>query len=898
MRCRTGHFAQLILVLGIFIFPVFAQAATCVGKGYTVVFINGVFDSKDQAQTDARVLGTYLSNPLNGESIVVKLGYNQTHTGLGDLLETALPAFDQYDLDTILIQMHADLTTRKVLLVGHSQGAGYANKIYEYLITHGVPKEDVAVYAVATPESYVAGGGKYITYTLDDVISFWVKNYTNLHPLPPNATFAEWFNSPDHGANSAQGHGFVDMYLGGFGTRIIGEMQSQLGQLKATTGTAIDGCFDPPADTFAHKAVGATLAVADPVLGAVGTAGLVVGKATVVVGQGTAAVIGAVGNTVGGLLGFGTQPAETKTGGVSGLDKALFALSKAVNGSSLNLKDLDELNGKSQGGAVALAFNPDEEKKDGQVLGEQTETQTPQEILPQPPVPGVGVVSPGFGGGGPAVVVATTEPQSAEATSTATSTSPSTPTFTTLYAQEDISTIGQTRASQTGGYIAGQRLGTGLSGTVHSVAYPVHATNLTHYVQDGWGIVQILNCQGDSGYVPIGHCNTVSTGSNVAVVAQTGNEATILVTMPPYVFEPTQYYWLRFITTDDMALYGSMSNSYGDTNTLAAWVGGADFVSYSMDTNSVVDWSFRICSTDTCGTFPAHTGAPEVTAATLGGAPLSRLYPSSLTMPIASTTQSVVVTFDKDIAVAPTIIHAAILPGFPDAVAQNVNDCADTDAKTFCFTFVPAAGFDDTYTYFIISDAQDALGQRAATTTYKFRVDTVGPSITPATLTDRTILPALTGNSTEAHVPIQILLNNIFYTVPTHFGVWSLTLTAGQELAEGVYAVAASSTDPNGNRGPLASWNLIIDLTPPVVTIQSPAEGEATTTMPTPFIFSSTDAQATTATCQLDNDGAQSCGSDSPFFLNASPGVHVFRVGVLDAARNSTIVERNFTVLP
>ncbi|MFA7310048.1 MAG: hypothetical protein WC050_04040, partial [Candidatus Paceibacterota bacterium] len=43
--------------------------------------------------------------------------------------------------------------------------------MYNYLVDHGVPKKSIAVYNVATPESFVSGGGGYLTSTNDKVIN-------------------------------------------------------------------------------------------------------------------------------------------------------------------------------------------------------------------------------------------------------------------------------------------------------------------------------------------------------------------------------------------------------------------------------------------------------------------------------------------------------------------------------------------------------------------------------------------------------------------------------------------------------------------------------------------------------------------------------------------------------
>ena len=135
MQHRPRYIAQLSLIL--FFLPIFAQAA-CVDEGYTVVFVNGVFNTEEQARKGAAALQVKLKRSFNGEPLTVKTGYNPSHlAGLGDLVQIAAQSFgasvSSFDRDTILLQIHPEVTTRKVFLVGHSQGTLYTNDIYSYL---------------------------------------------------------------------------------------------------------------------------------------------------------------------------------------------------------------------------------------------------------------------------------------------------------------------------------------------------------------------------------------------------------------------------------------------------------------------------------------------------------------------------------------------------------------------------------------------------------------------------------------------------------------------------------------------------------------------------------------------------------------------------------------------
>src|SRR3989344_9700585 len=163
------------LTLFLFLLPAIASAS-CLKEGFTIVFVNGIFNTRQQADASVRTLSDYLGQEFNGEPLTVQTGYNPSHlAGLGDLVQVAVQSFgtsvSTFDRDTILLQIHPEVTTRKLLLVGHSQGTLYTNDMYGYLTTQGgEPKSSVGVYNVATPASYVAGGGAYLTSDSDYII--------------------------------------------------------------------------------------------------------------------------------------------------------------------------------------------------------------------------------------------------------------------------------------------------------------------------------------------------------------------------------------------------------------------------------------------------------------------------------------------------------------------------------------------------------------------------------------------------------------------------------------------------------------------------------------------------------------------------------------------------------
>ena len=396
-----------------------AQTLSCSANGYTVVFVNGVFDTKTEAQIDANSLGFKLGPTYNSQPVTVQLGYNPTHlAGAGDLLQSFAQQFNSsltdYDLDTILMQIYPEVTTRKLLVVGHSQGAQYANEIYSYLLAHGEPKEAVGVYAVATPASFVVGGGKYLTSTTDKVISdvsaaVSVGNSLGAHtplPLAPNTTLE--LSAADE-ASEIGGHSFTDTYLAQAAPQITNDIDSELGALVPTDASAIGDCFTPPDASAAYKAQQVAFAVADP-------------AATVLkVGAATTLQVGAVALKAAGTFAQGmmqmvadaiTLTAAPPSDAVA-TQKTDTIVDKLYGSSldGLSAQDKKDLLGSDQGGAAALAVTPPKATVlPGVVLGTSTQASTvatssaPKSIFPYS---SNGIVMGGGGGSVTPVAVVT-----------------------------------------------------------------------------------------------------------------------------------------------------------------------------------------------------------------------------------------------------------------------------------------------------------------------------------------------------------------------------------------------------------------------------------------------------------------------------------------------------------
>jgi hypothetical protein len=309
------RFIGLLALFIIFLLPhnIFAACST---TGYTVVYINGInTKSESDAQDDKRLLNYEFSKHSNIKNVNFLTGYNPSHiAGLGDVVETVSQILNNpisnYDRDTILLKIYPEVTTRKILLVGHSQGTFYTNEIYDYLIAHGVPKESIGVYNIATPASSVGGyekvpnQGAYLTSSNDKVINL-VRNLalaTNAKlPLSANIIIPLTLQEA---ADSFGGHSFSGVYLANESVRIVSEIENALKKLS-TTGTLEDtnlGCFVPPEKGLTYYAQQSVLSVADSAVSDI----VAVSKGIATVGEfvykGTSDTLAQVINTTKGLL--------------------------------------------------------------------------------------------------------------------------------------------------------------------------------------------------------------------------------------------------------------------------------------------------------------------------------------------------------------------------------------------------------------------------------------------------------------------------------------------------------------------------------------------------------------------------------------------------------------------
>src|SRR3989344_3652552 len=290
---------------------------------------------------------------------------------------------------------------------------------------------------------------------------------------------------------------------------------------------------------------------------------------------------------------------------------------------------------------------------------------------------------------------------------------------------------------------------------------------------------------------------------------------------------------------------------------------------------------------------------PNVITLTINGTELATTSPFATT-PVATTTTtwSAVITFNENISTAPNVKDGTPSFDFTNGTEQTVNDCTDSDAKTFCFTYIPPPNIEAAvFWFFRVAGAQDSSGETLASTTYRFIVDTAGPALTlDASATNQT-LPTISGTSSFTSATIVLLLNAIQYSFGSPNGLWSFAVQPGSELAEGAYPVIATSTDQYNNQV-VHNWTFIVDTNYPVLGLTSgPAEGDSVaSTSPVNFEFSATDATALAYSCALDGGSSSTC--TSPHSFSPAPGARSFAVTATDAAGNATTTVRSFVVLP
>ncbi|MFH1899824.1 MAG: lamin tail domain-containing protein [Patescibacteria group bacterium] len=293
-KIYKNYFAYLI---GIFLFLIFFFPsnlfAQCSDNGYTIVYVNGIFTpTKKLADADRDKLMIEYQKHFNISDITFRTGYNPSHlAGLGDLIESASQIYNtsisDYDFKAILAQIHLEVKTKKIILVGYSQGSLYANEMYNYLVNNGIPKESIFIYNIATPANYVAGNGEYLTSKEDGVINSIrgvAMKVNGPQPLPGNVDI---FLTEQENNDSAGGHSFSQSYLKKAPSDIISGVNSGLEKLKNSTETTEvkNGCFNLPDQNFIFKTQGILFSISDPIANGTVTVAKTTGKVAVYTGE-------------------------------------------------------------------------------------------------------------------------------------------------------------------------------------------------------------------------------------------------------------------------------------------------------------------------------------------------------------------------------------------------------------------------------------------------------------------------------------------------------------------------------------------------------------------------------------------------------------------------------------
>jgi hypothetical protein len=362
-----------------------AQTPSCSAQGYTAIFVNGIWDTKLQAQADSNALWFQLGHQYNNQALSVQLGYNPTHlAGAGDLLQSTAQLFSKsisnFDLNTILLEVYPEVTTRKLMLVGHSQGAFYTNDMYDYLLAHGEPIDAVGVYNVASPAAYTAGHGKYINSSGDTLLV--ALRTLNFDILPNNADLVPTGTSGDW-----SGHAFINDYLDQAAPQILADVDSEMSALKATDASQTGDCFTPPDNNLGYKTEAAAFAVADPTATALKAGTVTVAQAgAVAFTAATKLATGALQLFSDSIIITAVPPSQVQT------DAGTFKIVNKLYGSSvgnLSPQDKKDLLGSSQGSAIVLAVATDKPLaiKGGLVEGTSTVATTtlpaaPKSIFP------------------------------------------------------------------------------------------------------------------------------------------------------------------------------------------------------------------------------------------------------------------------------------------------------------------------------------------------------------------------------------------------------------------------------------------------------------------------------------------------------------------------------------
>lgn len=262
---------------------------------------------------------------------------------------------------------------------------------------------------------------------------------------------------------------------------------------------------------------------------------------------------------------------------------------------------------------------------------------------------------------------------------------------------------------------------------------------------------------------------------------------------------------------------------------------------FSTAAGLVVLLFFIIPMTGLAQVEPMPLNAPTIT---VSGQNLPQIAPFAATLVATSSTiWDVLLNFDEDTTVPAVVADGTPFANFTNGSLQVVDDCADSDAKTYCFTYLPPSGIEAAiFWFFRVSGAANNSGGYMATTTYRFIVDTLGPTIEFTNIVSSQ-LPTIEGYASYPAAEVRITFTNETvsrtYATFASSNVWSLTLTTGDELPPGTYTVVATGIDQNKNPGaPIVTSIEIPDTVAPILLESAPIPTSAITTPTYAFISS------------------------------------------------------------
>lgn len=275
MRIRRSLNEELIVFKNLHLFTMSflmwhaseARALDCVTPVPAPYFGNGMFNSREQAESNRLELQNFMSTQqLIDSDARVELAYNFSEAAAEQLLQVAMqkdeesggsffrwvsnlssaPEFfrkladftvtaidfkaylEDVDLRLQIDSYEAAMNAGKiVVVVGHSQGNFYSNMSWELLQRIKSYQGKFLLVGVATPVQYIAGDGPYTTLTQDQIMNFVRKTKG---ALPANAT---------NSTSSLTGHEFVSQYLEGSASRakIVEDLKNVISKASSVVST-------------------------------------------------------------------------------------------------------------------------------------------------------------------------------------------------------------------------------------------------------------------------------------------------------------------------------------------------------------------------------------------------------------------------------------------------------------------------------------------------------------------------------------------------------------------------------------------------------------------------------------------------------------------------------------